>query len=40
MTDSNKYNKWVDKDRIEKPPVRCRVDMRDGCNPDEPRRKA
>ena len=25
-----KYNKWVEKDHIEKPPVWCRVDMRDG----------
>lgn len=41
MMDSNKYkfgyykapgqhNKWVEKDRIEKPPVWCSVDMRDG----------
>ena len=27
---SNKYNKWVEKDHIEKPPVWCSVDMRDG----------
>lgn len=27
---SNKYNKWVTKDHIEKPPVWCSVDMRDG----------
>lgn len=26
----NKYNKWVEKDHIEKPPVWCSVDMRDG----------
>lgn len=25
-----KYNKWVEKDHIEKPPVWCSVDMRDG----------
>ncbi len=25
-----KYNKWVNKDHIEKPPVWCSVDMRDG----------
>jgi len=25
-----KYNKWVDRDHIEKPPVWCSVDMRDG----------
>ena len=25
-----KYNKWVKKDHIEKPPVWCSVDMRDG----------
>lgn len=25
-----KYNKWVEKDNIEKPPVWCSVDMRDG----------
>ena len=25
-----KYNKWVAKDHIEKPPVWCSVDMRDG----------
>ena len=24
------YNKWVEKDYIEKPPVWCSVDMRDG----------
>ena len=27
---SEKYNKWVTKDHIEKPPVWCSVDMRDG----------
>ncbi len=27
---SDKYNKWVKKDHIEKPPVWCSVDMRDG----------
>ena len=27
---SKKYNKWVEKDHIEKPPVWCSVDMRDG----------
>jgi len=26
----NKYNKWVERDHIEKPPVWCSVDMRDG----------
>ncbi len=26
----NKYNKWVEKDYIKKPPVWCSVDMRDG----------
>ena len=25
-----KYNKWVERDHIEKPPVWCSVDMRDG----------
>lgn len=25
-----KYNKWVEKDHVEKPPVWCSVDMRDG----------
>lgn len=25
-----KYNKWVNKDRVERPPVWCSVDMRDG----------
>ena len=25
-----KYNKWVEKDHIEKPPIWCSVDMRDG----------
>lgn len=25
-----KYNKWVERDRVEKPPVWCSVDMRDG----------
>ena len=25
-----KYNKWAEKDHIEKPPVWCSVDMRDG----------
>ena len=25
-----KYNKWVEKDHIEKAPVWCSVDMRDG----------
>ncbi|MBQ8795061.1 MAG: 2-isopropylmalate synthase [Clostridia bacterium] len=25
-----KYNKWIEKDHIEKPPVWCSVDMRDG----------
>ncbi|MEE1046079.1 MAG: hypothetical protein U0M60_01510 [Clostridia bacterium] len=25
-----KYNKWVEKDYIENPPVWCSVDMRDG----------
>ena len=25
-----KYNKWVEKDHIENPPVWCSVDMRDG----------
>ena len=24
------YNKWVEKDHVEKPPVWCSVDMRDG----------
>lgn len=27
---SSKYNKWVTKDHIEKPPIWCSVDMRDG----------
>lgn len=27
---SKEYNKWVNKDHIEKPPVWCSVDMRDG----------
>ncbi len=27
---SKQYNKWVEKDHIEKPPVWCSVDMRDG----------
>lgn len=27
---SNQYNKWVNKDHIENPPVWCSVDMRDG----------
>ena len=27
---SEKYNKWVKKDHIEKPPIWCSVDMRDG----------
>ncbi len=27
---SNKYNKWVNKDHIEKAPIWCSVDMRDG----------
>ena len=27
---SEKYTKWVKKDHIEKPPVWCSVDMRDG----------
>lgn len=27
---SDKYNKWVKKDHIERPPVWCSVDMRDG----------
>lgn len=27
---SKKYNKWVERDHIEKPPVWCSVDMRDG----------
>lgn len=27
---SDKYNKWVTRDHIEKPPVWCSVDMRDG----------
>ncbi len=27
---SREYNKWVEKDHIEKPPVWCSVDMRDG----------
>lgn len=25
-----KYNKWAEKDHIEKPPIWCSVDMRDG----------
>ncbi len=29
-TVASKYNKWVTKDHIEKPPVWCSVDMRDG----------
>lgn len=28
---SEKYNKWVNKDRIEKAPQWCSVDMSDGC---------
>ncbi len=27
---SEKYNKWVTKDHIEKPPIWCSVDMRGG----------
>lgn len=27
---SNKYNKWINKDHIEKAPIWCSVDMRDG----------
>ena len=27
---SKEYNKWVEKDHIEKAPIWCSVDMRDG----------
>ena len=32
------YNKWMEKDHIEQPPIWCSVDLRDG-NPYEFRRK-